>query len=187
MSAWSLPTSLTVGGVGYSIETDFRKILNILAMLGDPELEEDEKAVVFIMLFYPDYQLIPRELYQEAANQAVEFLDMGLGRQDSRRPSTMDWEQDAPVIIPAVNRVLGREVRAMEYLHWWTFLGAYMEIGESLFSSVLNIRQKKARGKKLEKYEEEFYRENRNLIDLKKTPGGPDPGLERLKRQLGFV
>ena len=73
-----------------------------------------------------------------------------------------------PIIIPAANRVLGQEVRAMPYLHWWTFLGAYMEIGDSLFSTVLGLRQKRAKGKKLEKYEQEFYKENRALVDLRK-------------------
>jgi len=32
---------------------------------------------------------------------------------------------------------------------------------------VINIRQKKNKRKKLEKHEEEFYRENRSLIDIK--------------------
>ena len=54
----------------------------------------------------------------------------------------------------------------MQYLHWWTFLGAYMEIGESLFSQILNVRIKKAKGKKLDDWERDFYKENKNLIDL---------------------
>ena len=29
----------------------------------------------------------------------------------------MDWGEDAPIILPAVNRVLGQEVRAVEHLH----------------------------------------------------------------------
>ena len=45
-------------------------------------------------------------------------------------------------------------------------MGYYMEIGESTFSNVINIRQKKNKGKKLEDYEREYYRENRKLIDL---------------------
>lgn len=46
------------------------------------------------------------------------------------------------------------------------FLGAYMEIGESLFSQILSVRMKKAKGKKLEDWEREFYKENKTLIDL---------------------
>ena len=64
----------------------------------------------------------------------------------------MDWEQDSAVIIPAVNKVLGKEIRSMPYCHWWTFLGAYMEIGDGVYQQILQIRQKKLKGKKLEKW-----------------------------------
>ena len=43
-----------------------------------------------------------------------------------------------------------------------------MEIGDGTFSQVLAIRQKKARGKKLEKYEQEFARNHPELVELKK-------------------
>ena len=43
-----------------------------------------------------------------------------------------------------------------------------MEIEEGTFSVVLGIRQKKSKGKKLEKWEQEFYRNNQRLCDLRK-------------------
>jgi transcription initiation factor TFIIIB Brf1 subunit/transcription initiation factor TFIIB len=52
-------------------------------------------------------------------------------------------------------------------MHWWTFLGYFNEIGEGLLSTVISIRQKKNKGKNLEKYEQEFYRANKSLIDIK--------------------
>ena len=51
--------------------------------------------------------------------------------------------------------------------HWWTFLSAYMEIGESLFATVIHIREKLIKGKKLDKWEQEFYKDNKSLIDFK--------------------
>ena len=144
MEVWELPTSIVVGGIKYDIRTDFRAILDILKTFNDPEFENDE----------------------EAREKAIEFIDMGIKDDGKKKPHTMDWEQDGAVIIPSVNRVLGREIRAMQYLHWWTFLGAYMEIGESLFSQILNVRIKKAKGKKLDDWERDFYKENKNLIDL---------------------
>ena len=41
-----------------------------------------------------------------------------------------------------------------------------MEIGEGTFATVVSIRDKKAKGKKLEDWEREFYKENKTLIDL---------------------
>ena len=42
-----------------------------------------------------------------------------------------------------------------------------MEIGECTYSTVLSIRTKKRDGKKLEKWEQEFYTSNRKLVDIK--------------------
>ena len=162
MEVWELPTSIVVGGIKYDIRTDFRAILDILKTFNDPEFENDEKWIVALTILYIDFYEMPPHDYKEAS----EFIDMGIKDDGKKKPHTMDWEQDGAVIIPSVNRVLGREIRAMQYLHWWTFLGAYMEIGESLFSQILNVRIKKAKGKKLDDWERDFYKENKNLIDL---------------------
>jgi hypothetical protein len=55
-----------------------------------------------------------------------------------------------------------------DYLHWWTFLGAYMEIGECYFQQVVGIRSKKANGKRLDKSDEEFYRKHKADVDLRR-------------------
>lgn len=166
MEVWELPTSIVVGGIKYDIRTDFRAILDILKTFNDPELENDEKWIVALTILCIDFDEMPPHDYEEAREKAIEFIDMGIKDDGKKKPHTMDWEQDGAVIIPSVNRVLGREIRAMQYLHWWTFLGAYMEIGESLFSQILNVRIKKAKGKKLDDWERDFYKENKNLIDL---------------------
>ena len=186
MNVWELPTSLVVGGVGYSIRTDFRAILDILQVMASAEYEEDEKKLIFFTIFFEDFAQIPKEHYEEAGKKAVEFIDMGMTNDSTKKPHTMDWQKDAPIIIPAVNKVMGGEIRSMPYLHWWTFLGAYMEIGESLFSSVLNIRQKRAKGKKLEKYEQEFYKDNKNLIDLTVKEKRSEEEMDALRKLFGL-
>ena len=170
MSAWDLPVSLTIGDTGFDIETDFRKVLYVLSVFNDPDYEPDEQAAVCLRVMVKDWESLPPARYREAMEALAAFIDGPGVREDKRRPMprTMDWEQDGPVIIPAVNRVLGQEVRALPYLHWWTFLGAYMEIGECLFSTVVGIRQKRARGKKLDKQEQQFVRENKALVDLRR-------------------
>jgi len=168
MSAWDLPTSLSVGGKELQIRTDYRAILDILKCFSDPDFEADEQWEVCLRILFTDriFENFSSEEMQEAMEMASWFIDMGMKDDGKVKPRTMDWEQDASVIIPSVNRVIGKEIRALEYLHWWTFLGAYMEIGESLFSQILSIRIKKSKGKKLEKWEREFYKENKHLIDM---------------------
>ena len=178
MSAWDLPTTLNIHGTEYRIRSDFRAVLDVLTAMNDPDLflpdadEWEQQAVrmsTMTTIIYPDYELIPRDHYMEACNKAIQFIDMGM-KEDNKRPlpRLMDWEQDGQIIIPAINRVVGKEVRALEYLHWWTFLGAYMEIGDCLFSQIVSVRGKRAKHKKLDTWEKEFIRENQELVELKK-------------------
>ena len=174
-SAWEFPTSLNIGGVDYEIRTDYRAVLDVLTALNDPELTDNDPVMtaymqnkVVLEIMFPDCDNIPTEHIQEALDKVVEFIDMGIV-EERKKPKTMDWEQDAPILVPAINKVLNCEIRAQKYIHWWTFLGAYMEIGESLFSNIIHIRQKLANHKKLEQWEQEFYKENKSLIDFKKV------------------
>lgn len=166
MNRWSLPKTLNVGGKDYNIRYQFGAVLDVLAAYGDQEMEEEDKAEVMMTIIYPELKDIPSEHIAEAYKKACEFIDCG--QKDSGRPhkKIMDWSQDADLIIPAINNVAGMEVRANPELHWWTFCGYYMSIGDSLFSTVIHIRRKKTERKKLDKWEEEFYRENKHLIDL---------------------
>lgn len=190
-SAWEFPTSLNIGGIDYEIRTDYRAVLDLLTALNDPELTDSDpqmtaymQSQVILQIMFPQCGDIPAEHIQEALDKVNEFIDMGIS-DDRKKPKVMDWDKDAPILIPAINKVLNTEVRAVQYMHWWTFLGAYMEIGESLFSNIINIRQKKAKGKKLEKYEQEFYKENKTLIDLETSKRSTEE-MEELRAYFGL-
>lgn len=163
-----LPKTLNVGGIQRDIRTDYRDALVIFTAYNDVELTNDEKTQVMLECLYIDFNDIDPQYYSEAIEKGVWFLDGGTMFVDKSVQSkkVMDWEQDEQLIFPAINKVAGFETRAVEYMHLWTFLGFFCEIGEGLFSTVLSIRQKKNKGRKLEKHEEEFYRENKHLIDI---------------------
>lgn len=168
MSAYDLPSSLTIGGRDYSIRYQWRPIIDILIAMNDPDLSEDwQKVQVMLEILYPDFELIPDEYTEEAIHKACEFIDCGYKDDGKPKPKMIDWEKDASVIIPEINQVANMEVRLNPNLHWWTFFGWFMKIGDGLLGSILHIRQKKAKGKKLEKWEQEFYKENKDLIDMK--------------------
>ena len=164
---YDLPTTVEFGGQEWKIRTDYRDVLNVLTAFEDVELTDEEKAYVCLYNIYEDFERIPKELIQQAFDKAVEFIDRGQHDKIKQQRKTMDWVQDAPILFPAVNHVAGYEVRSVEYLHWWTFMGYFMEIKDSTYSTVLSLRQKKAKGKKLEKYEQEFWRENREMCEIK--------------------
>lgn len=161
-----LPMSVDVEGVAHKIRTDYRDILTIFEAFTDNELTDHEKWSVAVTIFY---EQIPSNL-EEAIKQFTWFINRGGEEKQENRPSKplYDWEQDEQMIFQAVNKVAGKEVRELEYMHWWTFLGLFSEIGESLFLNVVNIRNKKNKGNNLEKHEREFYRANKAVVDLKK-------------------
>jgi hypothetical protein len=71
-------------------------------------------------------------------------------------------------------------------MHWWTFLGYFMEIKDSVYATVLGLRGKKARGKKLEKWEQEYWRQNRRLCEIRRRESEDEIAeRERLNRLLG--
>ena len=71
-------------------------------------------------------------------------------------------------MVAPINHILNAECRSLPYLHWRTFLAAYLEIPpESVFARVLRIREKLRTGKKLEKYEKQWYNRNRDLVHLR--------------------
>ena len=165
-----LPARLDVNGKSYAIRTDMKDVLKILQAFGDPELKDEEKVYICLVILYRDFDEMPQSDYEAAYKAAAEFIDCGLhSGADKGRPTprTMDWEQDAPILFPAINRVAGCEVRNIPHLHWWTFMGYFMEIHDGTFAQVMALRSKKAKGKKLEKWEREYYDENRELIDFK--------------------
>lgn len=165
----TLPHSLLVGGKEYPINADFRNILIFFEACEDPELSEEEKLYILLRRLYgAGLKEIVGNAVREAAERARWFVDCGKEEKARILRKTIDWEQDASLIFPAVNRVAGREVRSADFIHWWTFAGYFMEIEGGTFSTVLSIRQKKAHGKKLEMWEKEFYRQNRELCDLRK-------------------
>jgi hypothetical protein len=184
---FELPMALEVNGVMRDIDPDYRQVLRILQGFEDPDMTDADKALVAIYNLYVDAEEIPGEDMQAAFDAALAFIDFGAGNGDDRpHPRTMDWTQDAPLIFPAVNRAAGCEVRSVEFMHWWTFVGYFMEISDSVYSTVLRLRGKKARGKKLEKQEQEFWRENRKICEFQTRYSAEELAeQERLNKLLG--
>lgn len=179
----SLPETLFVDGVEYKIRSGYDTALLIFQAYNDPELSDKEKATVCLICLYEE---LP-ESETEALERAIWFLDGGDMPKSKPLPyKIMDWEQDEQMLFSAVNKVAGYETRKAEDLHWWTFLGFFNEINEGLWSQVMNIRSKKAKSKKLEKWEQEFYNQHKDLIDIKtKYSAEEQAELDELNKLLG--
>ena len=165
-----LPTTLEINGKEWEIRSDYRIILRIFEALEDTELTDSEKFYIALDLMYVDFEHMTKEDYQEAYVQMSKFMECHDRSDEKKNPRLINWKKDEQMIFPAINAVAGFEVRSVEYMHWWTFLGHFENIdNECLWSFVLSIRQKRAKGKKLEKHEREFYANNRELCSIQHT------------------
>lgn len=163
MNLWQLPTEAVLGGKTYPHASDFRAILKLMEVLGDESRLPWLRWYLALALFYRDP--IPRQLEDAAMDYLSRFLTCG----QSAAPGAklLDWQQDAAAIISDVNAVAGREIRQEPYLHWWTFLSFFHSIREGQLSNLVSIRDKLRRGKKLEPWEQEFYRTHKDQVRLR--------------------
>lgn len=172
----ALPESLSVEGEDYPIRPDYRNVLQVFEVFSDPELSDHEKCIVVTYLIFECFSC-PMDVVEavqdgfnieEAQKQIQWFISAGIPDGAVLENPVYDWKQDEQMIFSAVNKVAGRETREIGYMHWWTFLGYFREIGEGTFSYVTGIRHKLNRGKKLEKHEKEFVSRNKELVRLRK-------------------
>ena len=170
----ALPEYLKIGGVDHEIRSDYRNVLQVFEAFNDPELTLDEKWTVAIAIFFKCFSC-PDDAWEalksgfpgeEAARQICWFISAEKAPGKKIELPVYDWIQDEQMIFSAVNKIAGKETREVEYLHWWTFLGYFNEIGEGNFSFIVGIRTKLNNKKKLEKNEQEFLNNNRDLVKL---------------------
>ena len=167
---FEIPTYIQVGEQSYNItkQGDFRMVLDCFAALNDEELSKEERLIAALIIFYEDFNdaedvlELDLETLEALTKEMYKFFNCGNsdGVGNRVKHNLVDWEKDEQFICSAVNNVAKKEIRLEPYLHWWTFMGYYLAIGESPMSTIISIRNKIVEGIKLEKYEQEFRRDN---------------------------
>ena len=169
MIGYELPTTIEINGKEYPITNkgDFRMILDCFSVLSDNEILEQYRIIDCLKIFYEDIntdedvKIVFGDNVEKAIKLMYDFFNCNqkeIGNKVNHK--LINWERDAQIVCAAVNQVAQTEIRSEPYLHWFTFMGYYISIGESVLATVVNIRDKKTRGKKLEKHEKEFLKNN---------------------------
>lgn len=163
---YDLPTTITVKDKSYAIRNqgDFRMVLDCLNTLNDASISKQDRMIACIAIFLDVKKLediLKLPDLEEIAKQIMFFINCG--QEDTGKKlkfKLIDWEKDAVLLVSAINNVANKEIRAEKYIHWWTFMGYYMAIGECSLSTVVSIRYKQSTNEKLEKHERKFIEEN---------------------------
>lgn len=170
---YEIPISVKIKEQSYSIRNqgDYRMVLDCFKALNDQDLSMQERVYACLIIFYDgmegieDLNAFPD--IEEAVHQMYIFFNCGSDLKEEKNATRLiDWEKDEQLICSAINNVAGQEIRALPYLHWWTFMGYYLAIGESPLSTIVGIRNKLAKPEKLEKHERKFQHENPQYFDM---------------------
>ena len=183
---YNIPTSVEVNGQSYAIRNqgDYRMVLDCFVALNDNELNTQQRMFATLIIFYeyfsadiPDdiedddirfgmciekLSALDEDILMQLVKQMYKFFNCGEDYEEDKKkvPKLIDWNEDSQLICSAINKVAGQEIRAIPYMHWWTFMGYYLAIGESPLSNIVGIRYKIVRNEKLEKYERKFQADN---------------------------
>ena len=169
---YDLPSSVVIESKTLYMDTDWRNIIDIFECFNDDSLTVAERMDCGLDMLFINYDEIPD--WQKAVEYMLAFIsgnkqeETTNGKRSGADIALVDWQKDMPLIIPPVNKALGYEIKEKEHLHWWTFLGAFYEIGECTFQTYVGIRYKLAKHKPLEKWEKEIYMQHKAEIDIKK-------------------
>ena len=165
---YEIPTTIVIDDREFPIRCkgDYRMVLDCFSCLNDFDLEEQERIYGALEIFYEDFNditdffSVSADLLNRLVKEMYNFMQCEENPMHNTSFKAIDWDKDSQMICSAVNKVAHTEVRAVEYMHWWTFMGYFSEVGESVLATVVGIRTKIKKGKKLEKFEKEFKNNN---------------------------
>ena len=176
-----LPSTLTVGGISYKINSDFRTSILFELMMQDRALTNEEKLLNAIELYF---QEIPKDL-EEAINKIVWFYKCGKEEEErevtnsnSNSKQIYSFEHDAEYIYSAYLSQYGIDLQDIEGLHWWKFKAMFQGLNES--NEIVKIMGYRALdlNEIKDKKQKAHYRKLKQLYKL------PDNRTEEEKEQM---
>lgn len=69
---YGLPTSVTIDDQDFPVRYDFRVIMDIFEAINDPDMDNQERVIAVLTMFYPDYKNLPD--YEEAVKKLFWFI-----------------------------------------------------------------------------------------------------------------
>jgi len=129
-------TSFISGGLPYEIDgvpisPDFRNMLRVEAIAGDPGFNDTQKLALMLSQLYPETP----EDYGKAFEGLLWFIHRGdVPGEERSRPEkqrkSYDFTEDANLIFSAFFATYGVNLASIEFLHWWEFLALFEGLPE---------------------------------------------------------
>ncbi len=171
-----LPTAVEVGGKMYDIPTDFRTAIRLEMLMTDIQLEDTEKLLQILLLFFPDIALLSDKV-EQAMIAIMDFYRCGKETAAqknigvNKRTQIYSFEHDAPYIYAAFLEQYGVDLTQEPSLHWWRFKAMFDSLSEKTqFVKIMGYRSMVITND-MSPQQKEFYRRMQKLyaIPVSKT------------------
>lgn len=163
-----LPTSVEIDSIEYEINSNFRISMLFEILMQDYELNEEDKIIQTLQLYYP---VIPQNV-NEAIEQLLWFYRCGKdtkessGRGKGKNSQIYSFDYDDDYIYSAFLDQYNIDLQDVDYLHWWKFKAMFKSLKED--NEIVKIMGYRAMdiSKIKDKEQKEFYRNMKKLYEI---------------------
>ena len=164
-----LPTTVDIEGIEYEINSDFRTSILFELLMQDVEIEDEEKIIQALQLYY---KKCPKNI-DEAINKMLWFYSCGKEntlKADSKTGSSSekiyDFDYDDEYIYSAFLDQYGIDLNEIEYLHWWKFKAMFKALKED--NEIVKIMGYRSidLSKVEDKKQKEFYKKMKKTYEI---------------------
>ncbi|MDB2089449.1 bacteriophage Gp15 family protein [Clostridium paraputrificum] len=175
-----VPTTVSIDNKEYEINSDFRTSILFELLMQDGTIEEDDKILMALQLYYPD---IPENI-KKAIEQMLWFYRCGKDVSSSKGngkskgvTQIYSFEYDDNYIYSAFLDQYNIDLQDIEYLHWWKFKAMFKALKDdnmivkimgyrSMDLSKVKDKEQKAYYKRMQKlYEIPISKDEQNKLD----------------------
>ncbi len=164
----TLPENVTIQGITYQFNTDFRVFMRFEMLMADPMVHDDFKSKLALEMFYGEQFIVD----EEEALQAILFMYVGEEISSDTQSKDLDpiysFEEDGDLIYTSFMEAYGVDL-SIEKMHWWKFKPLFYYLPEStIMRKVMGYRAKEITSD-MSKEEIRFYQDMKALYALKQN------------------
>ena len=164
-----VPTTVNIDNKEYEINSDFRTSILFELLMQDGTIEEDDKILMALQLYYPD---IPENI-KKAIEQMLWFYRCGKDVSSSKGngkskgvTQIYSFEYDDDYIYSAFLDQYNVDLQDIEYLHWWKFKAMFKALkDDNMIVKIMGYRSMDL-SKVKDKEQKAYYRRMQKLYEI---------------------
>ncbi|MDC0803483.1 bacteriophage Gp15 family protein [Clostridium paraputrificum] len=164
-----VPTTVNIDNKEYEINSDFRTSILFELLMQDGTIEEDDKILMALQLYYPD---IPENI-KKAIEQMLWFYRCGKDVSSSKGngkskgvTQIYSFEYDDDYIYSAFLDQYNIDLQDIEYLHWWKFKAMFKALkDDNMIVKIMGYRSMDL-SKVKDKEQKAYYRRMQKLYEI---------------------